>query len=81
MTNWPYRSGDNLVICDICGKRAYRSKMKKTWDNLITHPKCYDPRHPQELIKARKDKVSVRDPRPEGQDVFLSPGDVTADDL
>jgi hypothetical protein len=55
--------------------------MRLTWDKLLTHPECYDARHPQELIKPRREKVSVKDPRPEGQDVFLSPGDVTADDL
>jgi hypothetical protein len=81
VTRWPYRSGDHLAICDRCGRRGYRSKMRLTWDKLLTHPECYDARHPQELIKPRREKVSVKDPRPEGQDVFLSPGDVTADDL
>jgi len=81
MTNWPYKPGDSLCICDICGLRGYRSKMKKTWDNLLTHPECWDPRHPQETIKAKKERIGVSDARPEGTDRFLSPGDVTPDDL
>jgi hypothetical protein len=81
MTRWPYKSGDHLAICDVCGKRGYRSQMKMTWNNLLSHSECFDPRHPQETIQVRKDRISVTDPRPEGQDVFLSPGDVTRDDL
>jgi len=81
MTHWPYKSGTHLVICDICGCRGYHSKMKKNWEGLLCHPNCCDPRHPQELIRAKKERITVKDSRPEAADTFLSPGDVTRDDL
>jgi len=76
-----YRAGAHYVICDICAGRLLNTEAKKNWEGLLVHPRCWDPRHPQELIRARKDKISVKDSRPEGQDVFLNPGDVTRDDL
>ena len=81
MTRWPYKSGDHLVVCDICGGRLYSSQSKKNWEGLVCHPNCCDPRHPQELIRAKKERITVKDSRPEGTDVFLSPGDVTPEDL
>jgi len=75
-----YRPGDHWVVCDICSGRLLSSKSKKNWEGLVCHPTCCDARHPQELIKARKDKIAVKDARPESF-VYLNPGDVTRDDL
>lgn len=56
-----YEPGNHWVICDICGV-AYRNKeMRETWDNKIVCRHDYEPRHPQEFVKAQKEKV-----RPEG---------------
>jgi len=81
MSRWPYKSGDSLAICDICGFRGYRNDMKRTHENLIVHDRCFDPRHPQETIQLKADNITIKDPRPEGPDVFLNPGDVTAASL
>lgn len=41
----------------------------------------YDVKHPQESLKVKKDKITVSNPRPEGVDRFLEPGEVTPEDL
>lgn len=61
----PYRRGDYKVICDRCGFMLYRSQAKKTWDGLIVCSKCWEPRHPQLSVRAKKDKIRVPEARPD----------------
>lgn len=81
MKNPAYRPGDAYALCDRCGFRFHKSELKKTWDNLMVCRDDFETRHPQDLIKVKQERISIKDARPQGQDVFLSPGDVTADDL
>lgn len=76
-----YRAGDYYVICDTCGLRYYRSQCVKDHQGFIVCKSCYDPRHPQEKIRTISERNIVKDARPEGDPVFLQPGDVTAEDL
>jgi hypothetical protein len=75
-----YRPGDYFVICDRCGFKHYASETKKTWDGLRVCLKDWEPRHPQDLVRGKVDKQTVKDPRPEPEDVFLTTP-VTAADL
>ena len=79
--NPPYKPGDSYAICAVCGFRFYHSQLKKDWRGLLVCKEDFEQRHPQELISVKKERISVSDPRPEGQPVFLEPGDVTPDDL
>ena len=72
---------DWKVTCDRTGKEVYASEVVREWTGLIVHRHDADERHPQDFVKGRKDRQSVRDPRPESVDVFLDVGDVTPDDL
>jgi hypothetical protein len=65
-----YRPGDWYVSCDQCGKKKYRSECRMQWNNLFVCPKCYDPKHPQLEIKAKKESVPDI-VRPEGTDSYL----------
>lgn len=76
-----YIPGDHWVICDQTGFKVRRSQVVKQWDGLLVRRDQHDPRHPQELVKAKVDRVTVSDPRPRKTDVFLEVGDVTGDDL
>ena len=40
----------------------------------------WEPRHPQDFVRAKRDKMTVPDPRPEGTDTFISTP-VSVDDL
>ena len=77
-----YIPGDPFFICDRCGFKRRRSEVRKEWTGFIVcSDTCWEPKHPQLEIKARPDRQAVKDARPEPEDVFLSAGDVTADDL
>ena len=65
-------SGDNWVVCDICGFDIKASDIKKTWDNLLVCPDDYNPRHEQDFVRARKDKIAATIVRSEQEDVEIS---------
>jgi len=67
MSRRNYKHGDHKVICDICGFVYYRSECLKNWKGQIVCKKDFENRHPQDFVKARADKQSVRDPRPDTQ--------------
>ena len=78
-----YRSGDHFVICDQCGSQRYASECRMQWNGLfVCSDTCYDEKHPLlEPTVGKHEKQSQRINRPEGDPVFLSPGDVGPDDL
>lgn len=81
MSGDQYRSGDNFVICDVCGWKMRASETRMRWDNLRVCRKDWEPRHPQDFVKGMRDRQAVPNPRPEPPDQFIEPNDVTADDL
>lgn len=69
-------------ICDRSGFVGYDHEMTKTWDGLMVLKRFSDgPRHPQDFPAKPRVEKPVRDARPEAEDVFLEPGDVTPSDL
>jgi len=76
-----YKHGDYNCLCDMCGFKYKRSELKFRWDGLLVCDKDWEPQHPQEFVEGRRDDLSVPDPRPEGEDVFLDDGDVSLDDF
>jgi hypothetical protein len=81
MTNDHYRSGDHYVICDECGFKVRASETKMRWDRLRVCKKDWEPRHPQDFVRGKRDKQRVPNPRPETLDLFLSENQVTRDSL
>lgn len=69
---WTYRSGDWNCICDVCSIKIKASKTKARWDGLIVCPSCWEPRHSQDFIKVRQDKITVPFQRPRPADIFTS---------
>jgi hypothetical protein len=55
--------------------------MQPTHDNLWVCAKCWEPQHPQELIRSTPDKIAVEVARPEPTEYYVEAGDITADDL
>jgi hypothetical protein len=76
-----YRRGDFYRICDECGFKVRASDTRRRWDNKIVCRADWEPRHSQDFVRGRKDKITVPSPRPEAPDTFLEPNDVTASDL
>lgn len=78
-----WKSGDPWQVCDRCGEQHRRSWMAKEWTGLIVcRSTCLDPR-PYEMTPPNvwPEGVAIPDARPNPDPIFLSPGDVTGDDL
>ena len=75
-----YIKGDYNAICDRCGYKRKASDMRPQWNNLfVCVDTCWEPRHPQDFVRGKKDKQRVPVPRPESTDKFYTP--ITGDDL
>lgn len=71
---------DYWVLCDRTGFKVHASETRKEWNGLRVWNEVYETRHPQDLIRGRKDDQSVPDPRTEPEDMFITTP-VTANDL
>lgn len=63
-------SGDHNVIDDLHGFKRKRSECRLRWDNLLVPEEDWEPRHPQDFLRSRRDKIKIKDARPERDDVF-----------
>ena len=70
-------SGDWNLICDSCGKKIKASEAKHRWDGFIVCKEDFEPRHPQDFVRARQDKISVPFTRPRPPDIFVVVPDTT----
>lgn len=68
---WEWKSGDHWVVCDVCSKQTRASSIRKRWDGLLVCPEDFEHRHPQDLIKVRKEDTSVPFSRVEPADQFV----------
>lgn len=57
-----FQSGNNWMQCDRCGFAYRRDQMKKTWDKLWVCSKDWEPRHEQDFVRAKTDKISPDGP-------------------
>ena len=53
-----YQPGNHWVICDRCGFAYRNSEVRKTWDGLVVCKEDWEPRHPQDLLRGREDRVA-----------------------
>lgn len=81
MREWAYIAGDPWIYCDQCGFKVRRSQSRKRWDGAVVCTKDWEPRHPQDRIKARAERQVINDPRPEPEHRFLGTNEVTPESL
>jgi hypothetical protein len=65
-----FRMGEAKACCDRCGFDFRLSQLKKEWTGKKVCRDCFETRHPQDFVRAVRDRQIVRDPRPEPADVF-----------
>lgn len=66
-----YQPGNHWVICDRCGFATRSQDARKTWDGLVVCPEDYEPRHPQDFVRARTDTIAAQGlVRPEPDEDF-----------
>ena len=68
-----WKQGDHLVTSDVSGFTFYASETRKQWDGAIVGESEFETRHPQDLIRARREKPGVPNARPQPVDVFIGP--------
>ncbi len=73
--------GDSKAVCDVCGFHFKQSELRKRWDGAMTCSKDNEPRHPQDLIKARGERNNVKDARVEPAYRYLGVNEIQPEDL
>lgn len=64
------------AICDRCGFEYFNYQLKKEWQGLMTCQNCWEPRHPQDFVRSKKDDQTVPWSRPEPEDIFIQVCDI-----
>lgn len=67
-----YKKGSWNVIDDVTGFKEKAGDLKERWDGIRTTKENWEPRHPQDFIKAVKDDMSVPYVRPRTPDIFVN---------
>ncbi len=60
-----YQHGTHNAICDTCGFKFKASQLRMTWDGFYVCDLCWEPRHPQDFVRAKVDKLRVDIVRPD----------------
>jgi hypothetical protein len=47
--------GDWNATCSMCGAKEKASKMVRNWQGLYRHPRCNEPRQPQDFVRGVQD--------------------------
>lgn len=69
-----YRKGGYWIIDDRSGERIRATDARREWDGDVVHKDDYEERHPQELMRGRRDNQKPNGPiRPEEIPVFGGP--------
>lgn len=79
-----YHLGKWRAVCDRCGREGLNTELRLEWNGLRTCRDCWEPRHPQDKLRGRKDKQAPPWTRPEPPEIDVSPGsgnEVSANDL
>ena len=53
-----YKSGDHWVECQRCAFVYRASRMKREWTGLTVCSECWEPRHPQEFVRAKQEETA-----------------------
>jgi hypothetical protein len=73
--------GDSNGICDCCGFKFKQSQLRKRWDGAMVCKADWEPRHPQDFVKARPERNNVKNARPGAEPRFVEANEITADQL
>ena len=51
-----YRKSDWKAVCWVCGGDFYASQMRMRWDKVWVCGRDWEPRHPQDFVRARTEE-------------------------
>lgn len=69
-----YEEGSWNVVCDRCGLKFKAEELQKEWDGLMVCNKCWEPRHPQEVVRPIVDPKNPPWTRPKPPPGEIDPG-------
>jgi len=62
-----------LLICDRTGRVIPAEEAREEWNGLVVHKSEWEPRHPQDFVRARPERIAPIGPiRPEAADTEAS---------
>jgi hypothetical protein len=67
--------GEWNCICDRCGFEFKSGQLKKEWTGLMVCAPCWEPRHPQDLLRVPRETIAPPWTRPEATETFINVGD------
>lgn len=70
--NAGYKPGSHWVDCDRCGFTIRSEDARVTWDGLVVCPSDWEPRHPQDFVRAMDERNAAF--RGEIEPVYLTSG-------
>lgn len=76
-----YEKGTNNVICDRTGFKRKANQCRFEWNNLFVLNDWWEERQPQDFLRGFPDRQQPEVSRPGTSDVYVLPGEVTAEDL
>lgn len=56
--NAGWKKTDHWVVCDVCGCDIRNTDARRRWDNLVTCPDDWEPRHEQDFVRGKADKIA-----------------------
>lgn len=69
-----YQPGNGWFRDDLTGHIYRASEQRKRWDGLQVAQSNWEPRHPQDFVRSRKDKITPSYPvRPDPDEFSASP--------
>ena len=86
MMNERFVIGQWNAVCDQCGFEYKSSQLRLQWNNLRTccgpgTNGCWEPRHPQEMMRGKRDEQAPPWVRPQPPDRELAVNEVQPEDL
>lgn len=57
-----YKTGSHWAICDSCGFQFRAEDLQKTWDNRWVCDEDFEPRHEQDFLRVKKEKIAADQP-------------------
>lgn len=74
---WHWKAGDWWCVCDVCGFNTRASDIKKRWDGMLVCSADFEPRHEQDFLKVRQERIGVPFSRPDPEETFITVSYVT----
>jgi len=72
MTSDFFKAGDWNAVCHECGAKKKASQLRRHWQGYYVCPNHWEPRHPQDFVRARADVQTPPWTQPDPPDEFIA---------